>query len=107
MKTNLGVYGEVSLAMSPVETSQPLRPKSWATVKATSRFSNRFECHTPIPGHMPPEQIGRIQKYWAIVHDPYEAWEVEYAYMPANLFDRLGKRTEMPWFDVPVPKPQR
>jgi hypothetical protein len=83
-----------------------LRPKSWATVEASTRFSRAFQGHSPLaatPGRMPQEQIGRIQKYWAIFHDPYEMWETEYAYMPADLFDRVGQRTnEEYWRITPV-----
>lgn len=83
-----------------------LRPKSWAAVEASTRFSMHYQCHTPesdTPGRMPQEQIGRIQKYWAIFNDPYEMWKCEYAYMPADLFDRMGERTnEEYWRQTPI-----
>jgi hypothetical protein len=83
-----------------------LRPKSWATVEAGSRFSAHYQCHTansPKPRRMPEEQIGRIQKYWAIFNDPHEMWEVEYAYMPANFFDHVGKRSDEEfWRQTPI-----
>jgi hypothetical protein len=52
---------------------------------------------------MPEEQIGRMQKYWAIFRDPFEMSEVEYGYMPADLFDRVGERTdEEYWRTTPI-----
>jgi hypothetical protein len=81
-----------------------LRPKSWNTVEASTRFSSRYQGHTPKPSRrMPVEQIGRIQKYWAIFHDPYEMWEVEYGYMPADFLDHVGKRSdEEYWRQTPI-----
>jgi hypothetical protein len=52
---------------------------------------------------MPQEQIGRMPTYWAIFHDPYEMWEVEYGYLPADLFNRVGERTdEEYWRTTPI-----
>jgi hypothetical protein len=83
-----------------------LRPKSWNVVEASTRFGRHYQCHTPsaaTPGRMPQEQIGRIQKYWAIFRDSYELWETEYAYMPADLFDRVRTRTdEEYWRKTPI-----
>ncbi len=81
-----------------------VRPKSWAAFEASTRFGLSYEGNaTRTAQRMPVDQIGRLQRYWGIFREPPEVWEVEYAYMPANLFDRVGKRSDEDyWRTTPI-----